>query len=119
MTWREWELSPDWISEDTCPECGHSLIITDRISAFTNNDVYNGICNTCRRQYTVTMHESTVTVNVLAANQQDRIDELEARVARLEAMVQKLTERKPVSLPDTPKPTTEEADFRKKYGYLF
>jgi len=112
-TWRDWPMSAEWVSNE-CPDCGHSLIITERI----NGNVYNGICPDCRKQYTVYDDTGTLTVNVDATLQQDRIDALEARITRLEAIVQSLTERKTLSLPVTPKATPEEADFKKKYGYL-
>lgn len=97
------------------------MIITHLISQGNEeaSDIHNGICPHCRKQYTVMSDAGTLTPNLQASSQQDRIDALEARVARLEAIVQNLTERKPLSLPVTPKATPEEADFRKKYGYLF
>lgn len=118
-SWREWELSADWIANNHCPECGQSLIITEHIATINDSTVFNGICSSCRKQYTVSVDDGDLAVNPEAARQQDRIDALEERVARLEAIVQNLTNRREVSLPVTPKPTTEEADFRKKYGYLF
>lgn len=81
--------------------------------------VYNGICPNCRNQYTVHDATNTLTVNDTAADQQDRIDALEERIAQLEAIVQRLSEQNHSPLPEAPKAHTEEADFRKKYGYLF
>lgn len=120
-TWREWEISEVWASDAICPDCGNTLIITHLISQGYDemSDIHNAICPLCRKQYTVTSDTGTLTPNVQASRQQDRIDALEARIARLETIVQKLTERKPLSLPVTPKPEPEEADFRNKYGYLF
>ena len=112
-------MSAEWISSKECPNCGHSLIITELIDNGEYCDVHNGICPSCRIQYTVTTQHDTLTVNVEAAEQQDRIDALEERVARLETIVQSLTERKPLNVPVTPKATPEETDFKKKYGYLF
>lgn len=118
-SWREWELSTKF-TDRYCPECGQSLIITELIDATDESKYFNGICTSCKRQYTARANadDETFTINYEAADQQDRIDALEERVAQLEAIVKSLTERKPLSLPDTPKPTTEEANFRKKYGFL-
>lgn len=116
--WRTWPMSTEWANSNKCPDCGHYLIITELIDNCEYNDVHNGICPSCRIQYTVTTPHDTLTVNVEAAEQQDRIDALEERVARLEAIVKGLTENKPLSLPDTPKPEPEDKAFREKYGYL-
>lgn len=116
--WRNWPISRAWIAKNECPDCGNSLIITELIMIGEDDDTHNGICIHCRKQYSVSTAHGTLTVNIEAAEQQDRIDALEERVARLEAMVKTLTENKPISLPDTPKPEAEDETFRKKYGYL-
>lgn len=123
-SWREWEISEVWANGAVCPDCGESLIITHLVAPGiqydeeTGSDIHNGICPRCRQQYTVISNPGTLSPNLQASIQQDRIDALEERVARLEAIVQSLTERKPLSFPVTPEPNPEEADFRKKYGYL-
>lgn len=121
-------MSTEWSSNGLCPDCGHSLIITERICApiiDDGNEIHNGICPNCRKQYTVTSTE-TLTVNTEAAEQQDRIDALEARVARLEAIVQKLldTQRAPNHPPITQAKQEEthdeqDATLRARYKYLF
>lgn len=127
--WREWELSAEWASSNICPNCGENLIITELISHTeetyysTATTLYNGICPSCRKQYTIHTDAEALTVNVEAANQQDIICALESRVARLEAIVQKLIEQIIVPtrppIPDRQEEEPDAKDFRKKYSYLF
>lgn len=121
-TWREWELSAEWTDEAICPDCGHALIITNIVE---NTNLYNGICPDCRRQYTVT-HEEPLNVDDMALSQQERIDTLEARVARLEAIVQELMTRPTVpTRPPIPQGEREvpqgeqDATIRSRYKFLF
>lgn len=117
--WKEWELSAEWSSKKECPDCGHSLIITELIAAGEYEDVHNGICIHCRKQYTTITAHDTLAVNVDATEQQDRIDALEERVTRLEAMVNTLTERENLNAPVTPKTTPEvSTPLLKKYSFL-
>lgn len=130
MTWQEWEIAEEWSSSNICPVCGEPLIITEIIAhapAITANlwdkrySLYNGICPSCRRQYTVSDDTNTVTVNVEAVRQQDRIDALEERIARLEQRILALEQAKQANPVSTPiqQEDPEAADFKKKYGYLF
>lgn len=121
--WEEWPQGECY--DETCPACGQPLIIAEKICTFEPNyysegsDMFTAICPDCRIQYLIHAPIGTLTARPREAEQAIRINALEARLTELEAIVQSLTERKPLSLPVTPKATPEEADFRKKYGYLF
>lgn len=117
-TWKDWEISADWINSTVCPDCGNTLIITNSVARLEGSFIYNGICHVCRKQYTINTDTESLTENPEAATQQDRIAALEARVTQLEALVQKLlTGNNPPTHPSLP--PEEDGDFRKKYSYLF
>lgn len=127
--WREWELSDTWSSNDKCPECGEPLIITHLVtpgisSYYETSDLHNGICITCRKQYSVFTPAGTLTVNEQAVRQQDRVDALEERVAKLEDITQKLLasllpQRQAPNMTPKPSPEVTEADeIRSKYRFL-
>lgn len=130
--WQDWPLSEEWSDEGYCPDCGHSLIITDLINAMTSTYyydskeyIYNGICPDCHKQYTIASTTS-LPVNEKELEQQDRISALEERVARLEALVQKLldTPRVPTNPPAQPPENDaqegeQDATLRARYKFLF
>lgn len=128
-SWREWEISAEWASSNECPDCGNTLIITHLVSPAISDtwndeqgsDLHNGICPKCRKQYSVLTDAGTLTPNLQASQQQDRIDQLEARVERLEALVQNLMKRQtvPTHPPIPEEPKDDADDFRKKYRFLF
>ncbi|MBQ2617777.1 MAG: hypothetical protein IJF90_13035 [Synergistaceae bacterium] len=125
-TWRDWELSTAWSTNGLCPDCGQTLIITELICGALvdgGSDMHNGICANCRKQYTILTDAGTLTVNVDATLEQDRIAALEDRVAKLEAIVQKLLDSP--RYPDTPKPSNvpqapqeDVPPLLEKYRYL-
>lgn len=130
--WQDWPLAEEWSDEGYCPDCGHTLIITDFINAMTSTYyydskeyIYNGICPDCHKQYTMTS-TTPLPVNERELEQQDRISALEDRVARLEALVQKLldTPRVPTNPPAQPtendaQESEQDATLRARYKFLF
>ena len=130
--WENWPMCEEWSDEGYCPDCGHTLIITELLSEMTDKYyynrkqyIYNGICPDCHKQYTTTSTKA-LRVNAKELEQQDRISALEDRVARLEALVQKLLDTPRVPTKPTAQPTEndaqeseQDATLRARYKFLF
>lgn len=128
-TWEHWPVGKNHIfvdpQERLCPVCDTPLRAVERLFEYEDYAVWLLACTECETTYTIREYYGTITISLQPLDERDeRIANLEARVARLEQFVMKTIAQNQVKRPIPTYPHSQERqqepvdDFMKKYKHI-